>query len=238
MNNLIPFNFENHTIRVIQDDNGEPLFVAKDVAEILGYSDTEAMTRKLDDDEKSNRQIVGLGTETGGRGITLINESGLYSVILRSDKLEAKTFKKWLTSEVIPSIRKTGSYSVTPILPGNYLQALEALVTTEKGRQEAIRTKAEIGCRREATSMATASVAVREKNRLEIQLDKSMQYCTVKRMSMIHHGQEFNWRLLKETSTSMEVPAIDVFDANYGTVKAYHIDVLDEAYAVGLGAQS
>jgi prophage antirepressor-like protein len=100
---ILPFNFKNNTVRVVTGDNGEFWFLAKDVAEILGYSDTEAMTRKLDAEEVQNRQIVGFGN----RGVNLINESGLYSAILTSQKPEAKIFKKWVTSEVLPSIRKT-----------------------------------------------------------------------------------------------------------------------------------
>jgi len=111
MNNLIPFSFESHEIRVVMQD-GDPWWIAMDVASVLDYSDTEAMTRRLDDDEVRNLQIVGFGH--GGRGVTVINESGLYSAILGSRKPEAKKFKKWNTSEVLPTIRKTGGYS----LPG------------------------------------------------------------------------------------------------------------------------
>jgi prophage antirepressor-like protein len=232
MNALIPFNFENHTVRVIQDDNGEPLFVAKDVCDILGYSnDRDAVARHCQSKGVVKRDTL---TEGGLQQLTYIGEGNLYRLIIKSNKPEAKPFEAFVCDEVLPSIRKTGSYSLAPTLPGNYLQALEALVMSEKAKDQAIRTKAEIGCRREATSMATASVAVREKNRLEIQLDKSMQYCTVKRMSMIHHGQKFNWRVLKDTSIAMEIPAIDVFDQNYGTVKGYHVDVWLEAYAVSI----
>ena len=111
----------------------------------------------------------------------------------------------------------------------------DAIEQKEKLKLEldhAVATKAEIGSRREATSMATASVAVKKVNKLEIELDQSKEYCSVKRMQMIHHGQKFNWRLLKSTSIEMEMPAKSVFDANYGTVKAYHLDVWQEAYAV------
>ena len=121
MSNLIPFQFESHNIQVIVDDAGEFQFIAKEVAEILGYSDAEALTRRLDDDEKSNRQIVGLGTQSGGRGITVINESGLYSAILSSNKPNAKPFKRWVTAEVLPSIRKTGSYTSTEPKPKHSL---------------------------------------------------------------------------------------------------------------------
>lgn len=114
MSNIIPFDFNNHSVRVVTDADGEPWFVAMDVAQILDYSDAHKMTSGLDDDEKSNRQISGLGSPTGGRGTILINEAGLYSCIITSQKPEAKPFKRWITHEVLPSIRKTGGYSVQP----------------------------------------------------------------------------------------------------------------------------
>ena len=80
-----------------------------DIARALEYQDTEAMTRRLDSDEIQNLQIVGFGN----RGVSVINESGLYNAILGSKKPQAKAFKKWITSEVLPSIRKQGYY-LTP----------------------------------------------------------------------------------------------------------------------------
>ena len=94
--------------------------------------------------------------------------------------------------------------------------------------------KAEIGQRREATAMNTASQATKKANKLEIELDKSMQYATVKRMEKIHHGQPFNWRHLKAASIEMGIPPIKIFDANYGTVSSYHADVWREAYALDI----
>lgn len=107
MSNVIPFKFEASEIRTLVIDD-QPWFVAADVAGVLAYTDAQAMTRKLDADEIQNRQIVGFGN----RGVIVINESGLYSAILRSRKAEAKRFKKWVTAEVLPCIRKTGGYHV------------------------------------------------------------------------------------------------------------------------------
>jgi len=114
--------------------------------------------------------------------------------------------------------------------------AARAWADEREARQIAERTKAEIGTRREATAMNTASQAVKKANRLELELDKSRSYASVKRMSMLYHGQEFDWRMLKRTSIEMGILPIDVFDANYGTVKAYHADVWREAYALDIPA--
>lgn len=103
------FNFHGAEVRVLMKD-GEPWFVAKDVAEILGYSETNRMTSRLDEDEISKRQ----STDSVGRRteIIIINESGLYNAILRSSKPNAREFRKWVTGEVLPSIRKTGGYLI------------------------------------------------------------------------------------------------------------------------------
>lgn len=100
-------------------------------------------------------------------------------------------------------------------------------------RDHAIETKAEIGSRREATAMATASAATRKANQLQKELDQSQEYATVKRMEMIHHGIKFNWRILKKASEDLGLPPIDVFDQNYGTVKGWHSLAWKKAYALG-----
>mgnify|MGYP004639582407 CR=1 FL=1 len=94
-------------IRTMEKD-GEPWFVGKDVAEVLGYSDTNQAIRKhVDEEDRLTRSFNGSGQN---RGMIIINESGLYSLILSSKLPTAKAFKRWVTSEVLPSIRKTGGY--------------------------------------------------------------------------------------------------------------------------------
>lgn len=108
--NVLDFQFEGHDVRAIAID-GEPWFVGKDVAEALGYgkgkSITNAVTNHVDDEDKGVTKIM---TPGGRQKMVIINESGLYSLILSSKLDSAKKFKKWITSEVLPSIRKNGGY--------------------------------------------------------------------------------------------------------------------------------
>lgn len=110
MNELQIFNFEKAEVRTVMVNN-EPYFVGKDVADILGYSNTrKAIKDHVDDEDKLTERIVTAGQK---REQTLINESGLYSLILKSKLPSAKKFKRWVTSEVLPAIRKHGGY-LTP----------------------------------------------------------------------------------------------------------------------------
>lgn len=112
------------------------------------------------------------------------------------------------------------------------MEAEEARIKAEAERDHAVATKAQIGHQREATAMATASVAVRQVESLKTKLDESQQWATIKRMEMAYHGQKFDWRLLKAASTELGLKTKPVFDANYGTVNAYHADAWLEAYAI------
>lgn len=110
-NNIVAFKYEEQQVRTIEK-NGEPWFVGKDVAAILGYSDTaDAVKKHVDPEDKG---VGEMPTPGGKQRIVLINESGLYSLILSSKLPTAKEFKHWVTSEVLPSIRKTGEYKITP----------------------------------------------------------------------------------------------------------------------------
>jgi prophage antirepressor-like protein len=101
------FNFQGQQVRTLTI-NGEPYFVGKDVADVLGYNDTNQAVRKhVDDEDKLTRQFDGSGQK---RNMTIINESGLYALILGSKLPQAKEFKRWVTSEVLPTIRKHGAY--------------------------------------------------------------------------------------------------------------------------------
>ncbi|MBC9786741.1 phage antirepressor KilAC domain-containing protein, partial [Heliobacterium chlorum] len=156
MNMQKVFNYEGTKIRTVIIE-GQPWFVAKDVCDVLEINHFTNAFERLEEDEKRKVSVSDLNlgsTEVqrgGARFYTIINEPGLYSLILGSRKPEAKAFKRWVVHEVLPSIRQTGSYSIQNeerprfegrLLPQNYAEALDALVQTEKMRLELV-TKVE-----------------------------------------------------------------------------------------------
>ena len=113
MNNEIQrFDFKGAALRTLTDEAGEPWFVAKDACDILELNNVTEALRPLDDDEKSNFRISEVA-QNGGRAPLIISEPGLYKLIMRSRKPEAKEFQRWVTHEVLPQIRKTGGYIPT-----------------------------------------------------------------------------------------------------------------------------
>lgn len=105
---LVPFCFGDHLVRVFEDEAGNPWFVARDVCKVLEIQNPSDTVRKcLDEDEKG---IANIYTHGGTQEMLLISESGLYALVFRSRKPEARAFSKWVRSEVLPAIRKTGRY--------------------------------------------------------------------------------------------------------------------------------
>lgn len=103
---VIPFDFDGRAVRIITRD-GEPWFVLSDVCKVLEHSNASVAASRLDEDE---RGVANVYTPSGEQQMTIISEAGLYSLVLTSRKPEAKRFKKWITGEVLPTLRKTGSY--------------------------------------------------------------------------------------------------------------------------------
>ncbi|EML1420735.1 BRO family protein [Staphylococcus aureus] len=130
MQALQTFNFEELPVRTLEVD-GEPYFIGKDVADILGYANgRDALSKHVDAEDKLTSQIATAGQN---RNVTIINESGLYSLIFSSKLENAKRFKRWVTSEVLPTLRKTGAYQV----PSDPMQALRLMFeATEETKQE------------------------------------------------------------------------------------------------------
>lgn len=121
MNEIVKV-YKNSPVRIVEK-GGEPWFVARDVCKVLEITKVDSAIRNLDADEKGAHTV---STPGGNQEMTIVSEAGLYSLILRSRKPEAKAFKRWVTHEVLPSIRKTGAY----LSPGMSNEQVKALVAT------------------------------------------------------------------------------------------------------------
>lgn len=116
-NDLIVFNHKEFGELKAIEINGEPWFVGKDIAEKLGYVNAQKAVRTHVDEE--DKGVTVLDTPGGKQNVTIINESGVYSLVIGSKLESAKRFKRWITSEVLPSLRKYGSYSI--VKPDSYM---------------------------------------------------------------------------------------------------------------------
>ena len=235
MNEMTIFKNENFgKIRTVLIDD-IPYFVGKDVAEILGYKNTrDALLKRVDEEDK--REGVAICDSIGReQKPVLINESGLYSLILSSKMPNAKKFKRWVTGEVLPQIRKTGSYSA---MPKSYPEALRLYADEVEKREKAelemkkaIREKSWIGTHREATAMNLASKKAKEVNKLKVKLDLEMSYATVKKVEKIT-GRKYDWQALKKYCERAGLGWNKAFDANYGSVNSYPAEAWKNVYGV------
>lgn len=206
MNDLMIFNNpEFGEIRTVGLD-GEPLLVGKDVALALGYTNPQKAIRDhVDDEDKTVNETFSVN----GTPIVLINESGLYSLVLSSKLPGAKKFKRWVTSEVLPGIRKHGAYMTSDTIdkminsPEFGIKLLTAL------RDEQDKRKA-----------------------LETELDRSKEWYSIKRVAHLNgvSYKVFDWRKLKLESQRQGYGVKKIFDANYGEVNTYHMNVWETVY--------
>jgi prophage antirepressor-like protein len=210
VNELMIFNNpEFGEIRTVEV-NGEPWFVGKDVATALGYGEgkslANAVANHVDEEDKGVTELM---TPGGNQKMVIINESGLYSLVLSSKLPGAKKFKRWITSEVIPSIRKHGAY-MTP-------ETLEAAIMNPD------------------IMIRLCTVLKEEQDRrksLEAELDRSKEWYSIKRVAHMNgrSHKDFDWRKLKKASERMGYGVRKIFDANYGEVNIYHMKVWESVY--------
>lgn len=157
MNDITIFNHLGNNIRVMTDNQGEPLFVLKDVCDALNLGNTSRVADRLDSDDLTLSKVIdnrGVQRET-----FLVSEAGLYEVIIRSDKPEAKAFRRWVTSEVLPSIRKHGMYA-TPTTIEDMIadpdMAIRLLTTLKEERAARAKAEAEVEAQRPVAALGKA----------------------------------------------------------------------------------
>lgn len=221
-----------------KEQQGEPWFMAKDVCGCLGL-DTSNLSKMLDEDELSTCPVQYTDQV---RNLSVISEPGLYSLVLRSRKPEAKAFKRWVTHDILPSIRKSGGYmAATPddtpetILARAVLIAQDTIRRVEAERDEAVRTKAWIGSRREASAMATAASAARRAKALEAQLGLAGDYLAVKGIKWLSEIFDLSGsngvysqigKYLKRLSLTENYMVKTAPDSLHESVGLYHKDII------------
>ncbi|RPE75624.1 anti-repressor protein [Curtobacterium sp. PhB137] len=127
MNAIDVFRYDGAEVRIVISEAGEPWFVAADICRVLGIVNARDALNRLDEDEKGVGTTDTLG---GSQQVNIVSEAGVYGLTWTSRKPEAHSFRRWIKHEVLPSIRRTGSYAVTPTLPKSYAEALRELAGT------------------------------------------------------------------------------------------------------------
>lgn len=226
-------------VRVV-DVNGEPWFVASDIAKALGYErPNDAVNTHC---KKVNKFSYG-DMPQGAQPYNIIPESDVYRLVMRSNLPDAERFQDWVVEEVLPSIRKTGGYGQwnLPRVPKSFPDALRMIADIEEEKQLALeqrdyykRTKAEIGSRREATSMATASAAIRQRDALADKLGEGKHYKQVKAipwlLEVFHESAGMYsqvGRKLSQLGERMGLSPRIKEDSQYGTIKIHHVEVIE-----------
>ena len=216
MNPMTPFNFGEQQVRVISDDQGQPWFVAADVCAVLEIKNPSDAIKRLDDDERARFNLAMQGDTN------IINESGLYSLILRSRKASARTFRKWVTSEVLPAIRRTGAYTVTPALPVVKNATMQLVIAQAMELDRLEQAQQELASRVEAVE---ARVATQDSMFYTVlaYARKTGEFVDNVRASVLGRGAT---RLSKARNYPMGKAA----DPRFGVVHTYHTDILQEVF--------
>lgn len=229
------FVFEEQSVRVTLDKDGNHLFFGADLCKVLGYlNPSRAISAHVDDEDKRYTTYLngGIGPITNsytpdGNQILLINESGMYALIMGSTKPGAKRFKRWVTSEVLPALRKTGNYTLKTMSQAEQLlMSAQILVQHEReinglkeGQEELREGQQQIDQRVSTLETVTRTnqefVAVRG-------------YCNLHKIRLSDTESALVGKKATKLSKERGVPIFKMPDGKFGEVGQYHVDILDE----------
>lgn len=184
----------------VTEVNGNPMFCLVDVCRVLDLSNPTRVKSRIEDDLTTSAVIYdSLGR---AQNATFINEDALYDVIFDSRKPEARAFRKWVTSDVLPTLRKTGEYRLSSHRPATYAEALRQLADEVEQRER-------------------TQLLLEQKTE---QLDESKEWYSIKRYAKEHgmNWRKISWRALKAISAEHDLEVKKIFDGNYGEVNLYH----------------
>lgn len=214
---LQQFNFQDHTVRVVLDDDNQPMFVAKDVADILGYADTR---KAINTHCKGEQKYHPLETNSGMQSTRVIYEPDLYRLIFGSKLPSAQQFQNWVFEEVLPSIRTKGAYNLTDNPPLTYLESLELLIKKEKERQLLLDTNQKLVIQREQAKLENG---------------KSRLGATVSQVNK-RLGTDYKWQPLQRYCENESILPEIIYPNGYTSIsaKAYPYDAWLDVYELDL----
>jgi prophage antirepressor-like protein len=260
MNNQIQI-FKNNDLNISLTSiqyKDEIYFIPSEAGEALGYSDLSDSIRKSDGiienidykvfagPELNDLKAMGGGSNTpfvskNQNAFTLLTESGLNALILRSKKPFAKKIRIWVTSDVLPNIRRYGVYATPATIesmiadPRWAATLLIKLAEEREAKEKAMLERTWIGNKREATAMATASKYKRENIKLKKELGMFKDYASIKAVMIATKSKkEYSWKNLKTYSLEHGYPVLKTYDVNYGKVNVYHKVAWMDVYKINI----
>ena len=233
--NIQIFDFEDQPIRTLCGDDGEPWWVAADVCRVVGIVNTSDALSKLDEDQKGIGETDTLG---GKQQVNTVNEAGLYELVFRSNKEDAKRFRKWITTEVLPTIRKTGSYSIGRLEPeyDNTDEMSVVLSNMLRQRTETLMLKRQQEAQWEAIK-ATNTIAIEAKETAEAVeasytgrtgFKTCLGYSILKGYKIERKDLATIGRKISKYCRDAGIDRKEVEDEHFDTVKSYPLSVLKE----------
>jgi len=231
---ILAFSFDSHNVSVHFDAQGEPWWVLDECCNALSLSDVHKAAERIELEDRKKYPV--LAADGKIRDMWVINESGLYTLILRSSKPDAKRFKRWITRDVLPSIRKTGSYSITPqpnALPADVLPAIQGMV---QAMQLVVGVIPQI-----QTQLATQTTDIMK---LEVRMEQVEAHQDNKPgyMTILGYGRLKKFRIslaearqygqqLRQKAKELGIKLGKVPDERWGTVNSYPVELLEELFA-------